>query len=74
MKHRHPHVFGDASVANMEDLNKVWEKAKVEEGKKAKVKYEREYAETVLKWMKTTIHEKRPLHELITGDDQHETR
>src|SRR5699024_1421874 len=74
VKHRHPHVFGDASVENMEDLNKVWEKAKVEEGKKAKVKYEKEYAETVLKWMKTTIHEKRPLHELITGDDQHETR
>lgn len=74
VKHRHPHVFGDAEVENMDDLNNVWEQAKAEEGKKPKIKYEKEYAKTVLKWMKETIHHETPLHEIITGDDNHETR
>lgn len=72
--HRHPHVFGDTTVNNMDDLNEVWAKAKAAEGKKPKVKHEKEYAASVLKWMKQTIHHKKPLHEIITEDDIHETR
>ncbi|MGO1923027.1 MAG: MazG nucleotide pyrophosphohydrolase domain-containing protein [Jeotgalicoccus sp.] len=72
--HRHPHVFGDATVNDMDDLNEVWAKAKVAEGKKPKVNHEKEYAASVLKWMKETIHYEKPLHEIITEDDTHETR
>ncbi|HBV23677.1 MAG TPA: hypothetical protein DEB42_07845 [Jeotgalicoccus sp.] len=72
--HRHPHVFGDATVNDMDDLNEVWAKAKAAEGKKPKVKHEKEYAASVLKWMKETIHHEKPLHEIITEDDIHETR
>lgn len=72
--HRHPHVFGDATVNDMDDLHEVWAKAKAAEGKKPKVKHEKEYAASVLKWMKETIHHEKPLHEIITEDDIHETR
>ena len=72
--HRHPHVFGDATVENMDDLNEVWVKAKAAEGKKPKVKHEKEYAATVLDWMKETIHHNKPLNEIIAEDDGHETR
>lgn len=72
--HRHPHVFGDETVENMDDLNEVWAKAKAAEGKKPKVKHEKEYAASVLKWMKETIHHDKPLNEIITEDDRHETR
>ncbi|CAM4219695.1 MazG nucleotide pyrophosphohydrolase domain-containing protein [Jeotgalicoccus halotolerans] len=72
--HRHPHVFSDETVENMDDLNKVWTKAKEAEGKKPKVKHEKEYAEAVLKWMQETIHKDIPLHDIITEDDDYETR
>lgn len=72
--HRHPHVFGNATVKDMDELNAVWAKAKAAEGKKAKVKHEKEYAVSVLKWMKETVHYAKPLHEIITEDDTDETR
>lgn len=71
--HRHPHVFGDKKVENMDDLRAVWSDAKAAEGKKPKVKYEKEYAETVLKWMQETIHKKRPLEEIVRESNNHET-
>lgn len=74
IKHRHPHVFGDATVENMDELSEVWAKAKAAEGKKPKVKHEKEYAETVLNWMTETIHNEIPLNEIITRNDNHETR
>ncbi len=58
---RHPHVFSDAVVEDMEDLDRVWKQAKKDEGKKEKIKYEKEYADKVLKWMKNTIHDQDPL-------------
>ena len=58
---RHPHVFSDAVVEDMEDLDRVWKQAKKDEGKKDKIKYEKEYADKVLKWMKNTIHDQDPL-------------
>lgn len=61
---RHPHVFGDAEVNDMDDLSRVWKAAKASEGKKEKVKYEKEYGEKVLKWMHETIHHQVPLSEL----------
>lgn len=33
--HRHPHIYGDVSVANEEDVKKNWEKLKLKEGKKS---------------------------------------
>lgn len=71
--HRHPHVFGDVKVENMDDLNTVWSDAKAAEGKKPKVKYEKEYAETVLTWMQETIHKKKPLEQLIRESNNYET-
>lgn len=70
---RHPHVFGDETVEDMDDLTKVWNDAKAAEGKKPKVKYEKEYAETVLEWMQETIHKKKPLAEIIKENNNHET-
>lgn len=32
--HRHPHIFGDVSVANADDVKKNWEALKLQEGKK----------------------------------------
>ena len=61
---RHPHVFGDAEVNDMDDLSRVWKAAKASEGKKEKVKYEKEYGEKVLKWMHETIHHQVSLSEL----------
>lgn len=71
--HRHPHVFGDVKVENMDDLKTVWSDAKAAEGKKPKVKYEKEYAETVLTWMQETIHKKKPLKEIIRESNNYET-
>lgn len=62
---RHPHVFSDAVVEDMEDLNEVWQEAKKAEGKKDKVKYEKEYGEKVLRWMKETIHNQKTLSEQV---------
>ncbi|MFZ5448592.1 MAG: nucleoside triphosphate pyrophosphohydrolase [Thermodesulfobacteriota bacterium] len=33
MIHRHPHVFGEATAETQEDLRRIWEEAKVMEGK-----------------------------------------
>ncbi len=62
---RHPHVFGDASAESMDDLDRIWAEAKKKEGKTEKVKYEKEYGDKVLGWMKETIHEKRTLSEIL---------
>lgn len=62
---RHPHVFGGESAESMDDLNRIWKDAKKKEGKKEKVKYEKEYGEKVLAWMKESIHEERTLTEIL---------
>lgn len=62
---RHPHVFGDESAESLDDLSRIWSDAKKKEGKKEKIKYEKEYGEKVLGWMKETIHEKRTLEEIL---------
>lgn len=62
---RHPHVFGEESADSIDDLNRIWSDAKKKEGKKEKIKYEKEYGEKVLGWMKETIHEKRTLEEIL---------
>src|SRR5699024_8949512 len=62
---RHPHVFGDESAESVEDLKRIWSDAKKKEGKKEKIKYEKEYGEKVLGWMKETIHEGRTLEEIL---------
>jgi len=36
MIHRHPHVFGEEKAETIEELRKIWEKAKKEEGKNTK--------------------------------------
>jgi len=33
--HRHPHIYGDISVVNAEDVKNNWEKLKLQEGKKS---------------------------------------
>jgi MazG family protein len=33
MIHRHPHVFGDAKAETLEDLRRLWQEAKAQEGK-----------------------------------------
>jgi len=35
MIHRHPHVFGEAKVETQEELRRVWQQAKLQEGKVA---------------------------------------
>ncbi len=35
MIHRHPHVFGDAKAETREDLRRLWQQAKAQEGKEA---------------------------------------
>jgi MazG family protein len=35
MIHRHPHVFGEAKVKTQEELRRIWQEAKVREGKAA---------------------------------------
>lgn len=62
---RHPHVFSDAVVEDMDDLDQVWEQAKKDEGKKEKIKYEKEYANKVLGWMKNTIHHQESLSDQV---------
>lgn len=62
---RHPHVFSDTVVENMDDLDQVWQQAKKDEGKKEKVKYEKEYGDKVLQWMKNTIHHQKTLSDQI---------
>lgn len=72
---RHPHVFSDVVVEDMEDLDRVWKQAKKDEGKKDKIKYEKEYADKVLKWMKNTIHDQEALSEQVEEKgDNNETR
>jgi MazG family protein len=36
MIHRHPHVFGDEKAETLEDLRRLWQRAKEQEGKGAK--------------------------------------
>lgn len=62
---RHPHVFSDTVVENMDDLDQVWQQAKKDEGKKEKMKYEKEYGDKVLQWMKNTIHHQKTLSDQI---------
>jgi MazG family protein len=37
MVHRHPHVFGDAKAETQEELRRLWQEAKAQEGKPAAV-------------------------------------
>jgi MazG family protein len=37
MIHRHPHVFGDAKAETREELHRLWQQAKAQEGKSAAV-------------------------------------
>ncbi|TVT26935.1 hypothetical protein FO441_10520 [Salinicoccus cyprini] len=69
---RHPHVFGDASVETLDDLDRVWSEAKVKEGKKEKIKYEKAYGSIVLEWMKETIHEGKPLEDILKERGQND--
>lgn len=62
---RHPHVFSDTVVENMDDLDQVWQQAKKDEGKKENMKYEKEYGDKVLQWMKNTIHHQKTLSDQI---------
>lgn len=72
---RHPHVFSDVAVEGMEDLDRVWEQAKKAEGKPEKIKYEKEYGDKVLGWMKNTIHNQDSLSEQVEEKgDNNETR
>lgn len=72
---RHPHVFGEAEVKDMDDLGEVWQKAKEKEGKTKKVKYEKEYGDKVLTWIHETIHNQVPLSEIVAEKrDRDETR
>lgn len=72
---RHPHVFSDVAVEDMEDLDRVWEQAKKAEGKPEKIKYEKEYGDKVLGWMKNTIHNQDSLSEQVEEKgDNNETR
>lgn len=66
--HRHPHVFGDIETEETSDVNKIWNAQKEKEGKTGRVKYEKEYADKILAWMKETIHEKRTLSEILEGE------
>lgn len=70
--HRHPHVFGDAIVETREDLNEVWQEQKAKEGKKERIKFEKEYADFILSWMKETIHNQRALSDIL--EENNETR
>ncbi|TDL94243.1 MazG family protein [Macrococcus brunensis] len=46
MIRRHPHVFGDAVINNLDDLNQVWEQEKKNEGKeKRDIKVEKQFAD-----------------------------
>lgn len=66
--HRHPHVFGDIEEEETSDVNKIWNAQKEKEGKTERVKYEKEYADKILAWMKETIHEERTLSEILEGE------
>lgn len=66
--HRHPHVFGDIEAKETSDVHKIWNVQKEKEGKTERVKYEKEYADKILAWMKETIHEKRTLSEILEGE------
>ena len=67
--HRHPHVFGDLEAEETSDVNKIWNAQKEKEGKTERVKYEKEYADKILAWMKETIHKKRTLSEILEGEE-----
>ncbi|SCT35061.1 MazG nucleotide pyrophosphohydrolase domain-containing protein [Staphylococcus caeli] len=49
MIHRHPHIFGEAQAETEEDLKHIWAKAKAEEGKVQRVKFEKVFAEHFMK-------------------------
>lgn len=62
---RHPHIFGDEEINDLDGLDRVWKLAKQKEGKVEKVKHEKDYAQTVLSWMKETIHNGTPLLDIL---------
>lgn len=49
MIRRHPHIFGDEEVNDVEDLKVIWSDAKAKEGKKERVKFEKVFAQYFLK-------------------------
>lgn len=62
---RHPHIFGDEEVSDLDGLDRVWKLAKEKEGKIEKVKHEKDYAKAILPWMQETIHNATPLSEIL---------
>lgn len=62
---RHPHIFGGESISDIEELDRVWQRAKEKEGKVKKVKHEKDYAKTLLPFMKETIHNGTPLGDIL---------
>ncbi|GGI43296.1 MazG nucleotide pyrophosphohydrolase domain-containing protein [Mammaliicoccus stepanovicii] len=49
MIRRHPHVFSDEEANNIDDLNQIWQKEKLKEGKVNKEKLEKIFADYFLK-------------------------
>ncbi|WP_414054683.1 MazG family protein [Macrococcus equi] len=64
MIRRHPHVFGDASISSIEELETVWEDAKTKEGKiERAVKQEKIFADIFMKLYDLVNH-----HQMTTED------
>ncbi|WP_243713054.1 MazG nucleotide pyrophosphohydrolase domain-containing protein [Macrococcus carouselicus] len=73
MIRRHPHVFGDTVVNNLEDLNQVWEQEKRNEGKvKREVKMEKQFADLFMT-LYDKVKEGASLEEALQ-EVKHETR
>lgn len=49
MIRRHPHIFGDESAQNVDDVKSIWQTEKQAEGKKERVKFEKVFATYFLK-------------------------
>lgn len=62
---RHPHIFGEEKISNVGELDRIWKIAKEKEGKVKKVKHEKDYAKTLLPFMKETIHSGTPLKDIL---------
>lgn len=56
MIRRHPHIFSDEQADSIEDLSTIWAKAKSEEGKVPRVKFEKVFADHFLKLYDETKH------------------
>ncbi|WP_414055514.1 MazG nucleotide pyrophosphohydrolase domain-containing protein [Macrococcus equi] len=64
MIRRHPHVFGDASISSIEELETVWADAKTKEGKiERAVKQEKIFADIFMKLYDLVNH-----HQMTTED------